>query len=395
MNFGLIIRNALNKSELPISSSEHLSLAKSYCNNNIQAIWYRVNPDWRTARSTLTTISGTAEYALEELFDGFVRNSLRGPSTNPRILRYKSPDQFFRLVNPVSTSTGDPFWHTFGKFAGFDLQLVTPGTVKTKSSLANKTSNDVNVKAGSFIVSSDSTIFTLNDVGLMFQRDGDSVFYKIAQFINTTQVKLTTKYRGVTGSNVSYKVGDIGIDVNVQGIVGGVIDSEVGVLNGTTDVALTKTFSSIIGISKGGLTGGKVIVQTDDESIILGTMSPGETEVERQTTILHPIPDSVEILPYRFYSKHPILRMDSDRLLIPSKYHPLIEAFTTSSLLEWADRAVPASVSGFMVAGLLELENDAEDSSLENNVPQDVGVGTHLGAFDNNLDQDFIGSRFL
>lgn len=369
MIFGLIARNALQKSDLPLDAS-HIELAKKEANTLIQYLWSLIRADFRHSRSTIDLVSGCDEYLLSRLFDGFVKYTLQGSSSNPRHFHYRIPQDFFRRIKLNDGTSGDAYIYTFGDMVGFDAQLESASKIRVRSSLANKGTNNVNVKAGDSIVTSDFAIFDLNDVGKMFKRENDTAAYKISAYHSQTKIELSEKYRGVSGSNVNYAIGDIGVHACVQGFVAGVMDSEDVVLNGDSWITTAKTFNTLTALTKSDYTSGKITFEREDGSAVVGTLAPGETEIERQTVLLWPKPDGTETLSYRFYMKHPHLWLDTDRVLVPTKFHGLIQDMLEVRLREWADIKVPSTLLSMIIDQKEQFLTDASDVSLEDFIPE-------------------------
>jgi hypothetical protein len=370
MNLGLLIRHALNKAELPFDA-EHLDIAKTECNSIIDDLWYGVKANFRMGRGTLVTVSGSDEYLLPKNFDGFLKNSLQSDTIR---YQYKDPEDFFRLVRLKQGTSGQAYLYTFGDMTGVDNQLTSGSKIRALSGLANKTTSNVNVTAGSQRVTSDFDVFDLNDVGLRLKVSGDSESYKISKFLNSKEITLAEKYRGATANNASYAIGDVGVQVNVQGYVSGEIDSENIELNGATAVLSKKTFSTLISISKSDRTGGKVTVTNEANTRTVASLAGGEMEIERQTVLFWPVPeDDGEELMFRYWLKHPYLWLDSERPLIPSKFHNLIRYKLEQAMLEWAGVEVPASLLNKIADGQRRFEDEAEDLSLEDTNPRKDG----------------------
>lgn len=385
MNFGLIVRNALRKAQLP-EDAGHLELAKTEANEIIESIWYRTKSRFRQSRDTIVTVAGSDEYVLNKLFDDFVKNSLQSSTGR---YRYLEPEEFFRRILLPQGTSGQAYIYTYGDMSGVDLQLVSASRIVCLSSLASKTTGDINVTAGSNIVRSDGDIFDINDVGLRLQRDGDDKTYKIAKYIDANEIHLSEKYRGQSGNNVSYKIGDVGVHVNVQGFVGGQVDSEDVVLDGSNAVMTSKTFNTLISVSKSDRTGGKITARNEANNRNVAVLSPGETEIERQTIVLWPNPDSGETLNFRYYMKHPLLWLDTDRPLIPSKWHRLIRMKLEKRLLEFAGMAVPDGLTNDIAIADTELDEESEDITLTDTVPSGDEEGTIQTAWNYDHDEDF------
>lgn len=374
MIFGLICRQALMNSGLP-QDAVHLEVSKNECNFIIQDVW-QIKSKYRHSRGTIVTVAGADEYLLGKYFDTFVPNTLQGSSTNPRYFTYLEPEEFFRRIHLQDATSGDPYIYTYGDIVGYEQQLVVASTIRAYSSLASKTSGSINITAGSDIVTSNADLFDLNDVGQRLQKAGDSQTYKIGKFITPQKIQLTEKYRGASATSSAYKIGDVGVKVNVQGFVGGQIVSEVIELNGANAVTTTKTFNSLVSLSKSDKTGGNITCDNGG-SFTVGTMAPGETEIERQTVLLWPKPDGAETLKYRHYMKHPSLWLDSDRLLIREKWHRLVAYKLEKRLRESFDKQVPQGLLADIEKIQMDYENEADDLSLTNMIPD--GDDNHYG----------------
>lgn len=284
MNFGLIVRNALQRAELPFDT-EHLELGRSYANDNIQDLWQMTKADIRQKAATLSMVAGQDEYQLPKDYDGMVLNSLRGPSSNPRNIIYKDPIEWFRFTRNYSTSTGVPNIFTFGKLINIDSQSINASTVRVASSLANYATGTVTTANGSNRIIGSATTFTLNMVGLYFQKSGDVTTYKISKFISTTEVQLDENYRGASGAGATYAIGDVGIKVSITGSVDGQEDSESVILNGTTVQTTTKKFDAggLSAVVKSDLTGGIV---TANGVTISDILTDGALEVWTSAALL-------------------------------------------------------------------------------------------------------------
>jgi len=361
MIFGLGIRQALRSAGLP-EDSAHLEVARTESNFIIQDIWYGTHSKYRTSRGQIVTISGADEYVLNKYFDWFVKNTLQGPSNSPRPFQYLEPEVFFKRIMIQSETSGSPCFYTFGEIVGFDAQLASASKISCFSSLASKTSGSVDVVNGSDVVKSSADLFTLNDVGVRFQRSGDSKTYKIGKFISPRQIQLVEKYRGISGTGLPYKIGDVGVHVNIQGFVSGQIDSEDVELDGNNHIQTQKTFNLITSISKSDRTGGNITAQ-DSGSATLGVMAPSETEIERQTVLLWPKPSGSETLGYRFYMKHPLLWLDTDRLLIQEKWHRLWVYRLEKRLRESFEKEVPQGLITDIQTLQGKFDDEAEDLS--------------------------------
>jgi len=370
---------------------EHMNLARGYANDNIQELWYLVKADYRQSSDSLVTVPGSEQYVLNKHFDKFVPNSFRGPSSNPRCMVYKDPIEFFRYTRNYQNSQGVPYIYTFGDFSGVDEQLNADSRLEVYSSFSSKTSGTVKVIDGSRLITCTNPIFSITDVGLNFQRSGESTIYKIGEYISSTQVNLTDVYRGPSASGVSYKVGDIGQHVCIQGYVGGQVDSEDVILDGSNAVQTSKTFGVLTSVTKSDRTGGKVVVRNLANTQNVAIFAPAELVIERQSILVWRTPGSSETLPYRFYMKHPRLWTDTDRIFLPEKFYRLICYMTEADLRGWAGMSLPDALTSKIERGLMTFKADADDASLWRTIPNEEGFETGFGIIDGTkiLDVDF------
>lgn len=346
----------------------HLEAAKTEGNYIVQDMWYGTDSKYRTSKGQIVTIADEDEYILNKYFDEMVKNTLQGPSGSPRPFEYMEPEIFFKKIMLQSEVSGSPSFFTFGEMVGYDAQLLNASRITAFSSLASKTSGSVNVVNGSDIVTSNASLFTLNDVGLRFQKSGDTKSYKIGKYISPTKIQLLEKYRGNSNSDVAYKIGDVGINVSFSAYIGGQIDSENLELDGSNSVQSVKTANTLISVAKSDKTGGNITIQ-DASGNTLAVLAPGETEIERQTILFWPKPSSAETLKYRFYIKHPFLWLDTDRVLIREKWHRLITYRLEKRLRESFEKEVPQGLLVDIDKMQQDFENEAEDLSKTRLVP--------------------------
>jgi len=385
MIFGLIVRNAMNKSALPFDAP-HLDQSKYEANMIIQDLWYKGMADFRQSNSSFQTQSGADEYVLNKYFDEFVQNTFQGPESAPRRLDYVNTEEFFRRIRIQQSNSGIPLIYTFGQIVGYDAPLQSASRVRVFSGLASKTTGSVNFINGSDFVTSNASLFTLNDVGRRIQKDGDAKSYKILAYVSPTRIQLQEKYRGDSADASAYKLGDVGVHANIQGFVGGQIDSEDVILDGSNVVQTIKQFNQIVSLSKSDKTGGNITYQ-DETSNTLGVMGPSETEIERQTVLLWPKPDQAETITFRFYMKHPELYLDTDRLLLPQKWHRLVERKLDKKLREVFDKEVPQGLIDDIATLERQFDNEPEDLSKTRLIPDTDYLQSRNGQFWYNKDE--------
>ena len=378
MNLGKIITTGLQRAELPMDIG-HIDLARNFANDNVSSVWNSVPVRDRIENGkTLSIVSGTSEYALDKNFDSFVKNSLQGPSTNPRFLKEYSATNFARYTAGGLSTTGYPLIYKPGEMRGFDSQLGSASVIKVASSLANVTTGTVKVVNGSNIVVFSSGVLSMNSVGLRLAVGSDLVSYKVGKYLSSTKAELVEAYRGVSATAASYKLGDVGVYVTVFGVVSGQEDSETLALDGTSTQTGAKSFTTVSRVTKSDKTGGRVTFTDNAGTLTVAVLSPNETDAERQTIVVWPTPSASETLTYSQFRKHPELYLLTDAVLLRPKWHKLVLGLTVVDLLEWAERPVPAKLARDIDIWTKELEREAFDVSNEQLIPLEEGTA-HFG----------------
>jgi hypothetical protein len=390
MDLGTIAKRALQRSELPVNQDSFLDLARGYVNDNIAKLWYSCRADWQTSSSQFTTVVGSDTYILNKYFDGFVKDGMRGVTTYRRIIKFVEPERFFRITQALPYSSGNPVIVTHGDYYGIDYQIDVPSQITFKSSFATKTVGSVKVIAKSNRIMGSGTLFNRNDINSRFKIAGDAKSYKVLNVNPFNQeITLDQLYDGGSNDTASYELGDIDISVNVKGYVAGAVDSEDVLLNGATNVTTQKVFTTVLSVSKDQMTAGKVTATTST-GFVIAQLDPTELEIERRSCKLWRIPSTVETIQYRFFMRHPNLKLDSDRPLIPEKYHRLIVDMVEADLRGWSDRQIPPKLSSDINAGMEKYINDANDTWQGSTVQQPEGVSVGYNDFFNfYTDQDF------
>lgn len=120
-------------------------------------------------------------------------------------------------------------------------------------------------------------------------RDSEGTPYGFRQWSPTEYERQLSS--GSTITVVSSDNADTTQKVRINGVVGGVNDTELLTLNGTTNVTGSKTFTAIHGVRKDGATEGKVTVT--DGSNTLAVIAPADLYTQYQPVDMVYIPDAV------------------------------------------------------------------------------------------------------
>lgn len=390
MNLDYIAKNALLRAELPIDDGAHIQLAHGYVNDSIQDIWNLCDADWKTSNSSFVTVDGCDEYILNKYFDRFVKDGIRGVDVYRRVIHFIEQERFFRVTQVSPYSTGNPIIATHGDYYGIDEQLNIPSQITVYSSLANKTTGAVKTVAQSKTITGSGTAFSKNDVGLRIKISGDFKSYLVTDVdVNTQELYLEEKYEGASNDSASYELGDIDVHVNVKGYVAGAVDTEDILLNGSTPVSGVKLFTTLLSVSKSGMTGGKVTAQSSLAQIV-AQLDPSEFDIERRSVKVWRIPGSVETIKYRFYMRHPILRVGTERPLLPEKWHRFILYKTEAKLRGWAGMSLTDMLTKDLTDCETKYINEAQDTSQGSVIPNLEGQANWSGEqWNAALDTDF------
>lgn len=146
-----------------------------------------------------------------------------------------------------------------------------------------------------------------------------------------------TEYRGemtstTTVTVVSSNASDSSTKkVRILGISGGVEDTELISLSGTTNVNSTKTWSSVFGIRKSDVTTGAVTVTQTGGAITLSVIAPAKKVTQYQALDLFNIPNATNNYRAKFYRVPRRMVNDQDVPEMPEVFERVI--FTALLLL--------------------------------------------------------------
>lgn len=327
MNIGAIVTRALNRAHLAVEDIDYRDMAKDMLDEVIQEHWQSRKWKFRVRPLTVATVASTVEYALDKRVPSvqeIVANSFKG-SSSYRDIQYR-PTHEFKRTHSDATSTGDPTIFYESQVKGFSSNPSSASAIAIVSSLANYATGTVTVVNGSTQVVFSGATITLDMLGRWIRIGSDTRAYRLIskEGNSSTIFYIDAAYEGADASGAAFVLGDIQQKVTVLGYVSGYLQEEEVQLNGATPVSTSKSFTSLVRISKDLKTHGYITCTSNAGVVTNLVLDPGETEVDIPHINLYPIPDGVETLNYDAYIKHPYLYKDSDSPLFPSQFHPML-----------------------------------------------------------------------
>ena len=333
MNSGQAISRSLIRAKLSVSDFNMRMMALDILNEIVQEHWSAKKYSFRVSRFNFNTAVATEEYALHKYADVIVPFTVRG--TDPvRIIQYNYMADFFKN-HPFELSSGDPYWYREGEHFGVEKQPSASSTVTAVSSVANLDTGTVNVIYGSRRMELSAQDLTIDDIGKWIKVGSDWKRFQIVSLepngVGSSKIfNVHDAYDGVTDGTASFVIGDVQQKVNIQGIddQGAVIEEDLQ-LNGSSSITGSKSFASLMRITKSDRTHGRVTCTSNGGIVTNIILDPGETEADFKTIKLYKIPDKVERIEYETYTKHPILYRSYDAPLFPGQWHQMfsIELF--------------------------------------------------------------------
>lgn len=364
MNTGQIINRALNRAGLSVVDNDMREFALDLLQEVIEEHWNYKNWGFKKQEKTITTADGTEEYSLDKLarIENIVPNSMRG-SDPVRLIRYEPSFDFYKR-RPYTLEDGDPYYFRDGVYQGFSTNPSSASAIAFASSLSNYTTGTMNVVKGLTRIAITAGAFTVDMLGRGFQVDSTSEKYRIVKYESASVMYLDRAYEGASDATAMYKIGDIFQKASVLGYVSGQLQEEEVQLNGENSVSTTKSFTSIVRISKSDKTHGYITATSNAAAVTNLILDPGETETEVQTVNLYPIPTKTETINYEVWTKHPILYRYTDSPLFPSEFHNLLALDLYIRLEEeWNKREVPMSTVSRrdkMIADMISIDNNTD-----------------------------------
>lgn len=146
---------------------------------------------------------------------------------------------------------------------------------------------------------------------------------------------------------VSSSASDTSQTISIVGYVGGIKDSEVLTLNGTTAVTGSKTFQARpLRVSKSAATTGTITVTENSGGTTLTTLGPEERTARFKVIGLYPIPDADDVSMYlEYYTRIRMLVNDADVPDMDRKWIPVLIEGTNAKIYEYLGKDEPRKVS--------------------------------------------------
>lgn len=325
MNIGTIITRALNRADLAVGDIGFRDMALEMLDEVIQEHWNYKNWKFRQVPLTVATVINQEEYALDKRVASvaeIVPNSFGG--TDPyRVIKY-IPSQEFHRTHTFDPQYGDSYKFRESGVKGYQTNPSAASVIACVSSLSNYTTGTITVVNGSRQVTFAGSTITQDMLGRWLKVGTDSKNYRLVKRESSTIFYIDEAYEGVDAST-TFALGDIEQRLTVLGYVSGVLQEEEVQLNGATSVSTSKSFTSLVKISKSDKTHGYITCTSNAGAVTNIILDPGETECDFVCVKLYPIPDAVETLNYEAYIRHPFMSKDSDSPLFPSQFHSLLQ----------------------------------------------------------------------
>lgn len=393
MNIGTIINRALSRRKLSVNDVGFRDMALEMLDEVIQYYWNYQSWKFRVKAMTLTTASGTEEYALDRKITNYsdiLKYTVQG--SNPiRSLKYE-PSQEFARTHPFEKPAGDPYRWRPGGVRGFSTDPTSASVIALVSSLTNYTTGTANVSTGSSRVVFTTSVLTQDMLGLWIRFGADQRAYRLERrdFGSSTIFYLDSPYEGANTAAATFVIGDIQQKVTVCGIVGTQYQEEEVQLTGSTPVSTTKSFTSLVRISKSGKTGGYITATSNTGVVTNAILDAGDTDLSIYTVKLYPIPSKTETINMEASIKHPFMVKSSDSPLFPSQFHPLILISLQAKIIsEWQDKDVPQDMKEEiqkLLNSMVDIDNSTEGWTILQESEEDSAR-----VYANNLPNNFPG----
>ena len=347
MNISTIATRALNRAKLSVGDLSFRDIAYDFLDEIIQEHWERKHWQFRKKSYTISAVSGTGEYTLNKLatVQSIVPKSMRG-SDPVRYIKYRPATEHYRVR--FDSQSGSPYYFREGTLQGFQTNPSSASVITFSSSLANYTTGTITVVNGSNrLVFAGGATITLDMIGRWIRIGTDIKAYRLVKrdFGSSSVYYLNEPYDGVSVAGATFAIGDIQQKASVLGYVSGQLQEEEIQLNGATTVATTKSFTSILRISKSDKTHGYITATSNSAAVTNIILDPGETEADFQTIIFDPTPSATETINYDAYIRHPHLYKPTDSPLFPNQFHPLLVIDLYIRLMnEWHGKDVAQDV---------------------------------------------------
>lgn len=348
MNIGQFINRALSRAKISIDDVSFKDMALEMLDEVIQYYWHYQNWKFKEKSLTLTTANTTEEYSLDKRvvnYSDVLKYSFQG-SDPVRYIKYE-PVQEFARTHPFELPAGDPYRWRPGQTKGYSNNPSSASVITLVSSLTNYTTGTANVVKGVNRVVFTTSVLTQDMLGLWIRFGTDQRAYRLERrdFGSSTIFYLDSPYEGASVAAQTFVIGDINQTVTVQGYVSGQLQEEEIKLNGSSSVATTKSFTSLVRISKSGQTGGYITATSNTGAVTNAVLDAGETETQILTIKLYPIPSKTETINFVSGVYHPFLVKMSDSPLFPTQFHPLLLCDLQIKVIsEWLEKEIPTEL---------------------------------------------------
>lgn len=396
MNNGTIINRALSRRKLAIKDVGFRDMALEMLDEVIQYFWNYQAWKFRVKQFTLAMVIGQEEYPLDKRivnYSDILKYTLQG--SNPvRYIKYE-PSQEFNRTHPFELSSGDPYRWRPGQVNGFSLNPSAASVITLVSSLTNYTTGTAAVVNGQNRVVFTTSVLTQNMLGLWIRFASDQRAYRLNRrdFGSSTIYYLDDLYEGVSGAGVAFVIGDVQQKATVSGylVTSGQYAEEEVQLAGSTPVSTVQQFTSLVRISKSGITGGYITATSNSSAVTNAILSPGETDLNILTINFYPIPSKVETINMESAIAHPFMVKESDSPLFPAQFHELLVVDLQIKIIEeWLNQEVPQGLierRQRLLNNMVDIDNSTAGWTIQQESEEDSDR-----TYANNLPNNFPGN---
>jgi hypothetical protein len=133
---------------------------------------------------------------------------------------------------------------------------------------------------------------------------------------------------------VSSSASDTSQTVTIRGVVSGEIDVEEVSINGTSAVSTTKSFSSILSVSKSAVAAGRVTLTSNGGVVTNVVLAPQEKTTRLRKIRFLPTPDAVYTVIFKHFAKPTVLTVRYEDTEIPSRWDYIVEQYAFALALQ-------------------------------------------------------------
>jgi hypothetical protein len=159
---------------------------------------------------------------------------------------------------------------------------------------------------------------------------GDPEMYVLSDMLGVNEQPSSASVITIVSSDAS----DTTQAVLIKGLVSGQEDYEQVTLNGTTSASTTKSFSSIISVTKSAATAGRVTLTSNGGAVTNLVLAPQENTIRLRKVSLYPIPASVLTVTFHNFANPPYLTHRYEDSQIPARWDYIVDQWAYALALQ-------------------------------------------------------------